>query len=108
MSRVLSPEQLEEAKQLRLQGFTKRQLAKKYGVGQTTIWDNVFYYKGKRVKKLAPRPIEKPKILRYKIVVYAIQLKKQQGFNSGQIANEFSLPLSEVNYIYSKIPCQIN
>lgn len=42
MKKILSPEQIEEAKQLRKQGKTKRQLALIYEVGETTIWENVF------------------------------------------------------------------
>lgn len=42
MKKILSQEQIDEAKQLRKQGKTKRQLAILYEVGQTTIWENVF------------------------------------------------------------------
>lgn len=41
--RVLSPEQIAEAKRLREHfGYTKRKLADYFEVGQTTIWENVF------------------------------------------------------------------
>lgn len=42
MRRVLTQEQIEEAKKLRLSGKTKRELAKIFDVGETTIWENVF------------------------------------------------------------------
>lgn len=40
--RVLTPEQIEEAKFLRDMGKSKREIAEIYHVGQTTIWENVF------------------------------------------------------------------
>ena len=40
--RVLTQENIERAKQLKDSGATKRELAEIFGVGQSTIWDNVF------------------------------------------------------------------
>lgn len=49
MRRVLTPEQIAEAKQLRKEfGYTKRSLAKYYNVSETAVWQNV-YANGKRV-----------------------------------------------------------
>jgi hypothetical protein len=40
--RVLTPEQIEEAKRLKDQGYSKRKLAKIFEVGITTIYENCF------------------------------------------------------------------
>lgn len=101
MSRILTEQQIQEAKALRLSGYTKRRLAEKFGVGQTTIWDNVFYYKGKKIRHIKQRQKEVPKISRYKIIVFVIKLKKQEGHTSGEIAQELDLPLADVNHVYS-------
>lgn len=42
---ALSKEQIEQAKVLREQGKTKRELAIMFKVGATTIWDNVYRIK---------------------------------------------------------------
>lgn len=42
MQRVLTINQIKEAKQLRKQGYTKKKLAELYGIGETTIWENIF------------------------------------------------------------------
>lgn len=42
---ALTKEQIEEAKKLREQGKTKRELAVIFNVGSTTIWDNVYRVK---------------------------------------------------------------
>lgn len=102
MSRVLSEQQIQEAKILKLSGYTKRKLAEHFNVAQTTIWDNVFRPYSKRLPRIAPpKTKEIPKISRYKIIVYVVKLKKHEGYNSMDIANELKLPLSDVNYIYS-------
>ena len=41
-TRVLTDKQIEEGKQLRREGYSKADLAKLYGVGKTTIWENIF------------------------------------------------------------------
>lgn len=101
MSRVLTEQQIQEAKTLKLSGYTKRQLADRFKVGQTTIWDNVFYYKGKKVRHYEPRKKDVPKIAKYKIIVFVVKLKKSEGYTSMDIANELDLPLADVNYVYS-------
>ena len=40
--RVLTDEQISEGKELRQKGYTKAQLAEMFGVGKTTIWENIF------------------------------------------------------------------
>lgn len=41
--RVLTKEQITEGKKLRKdEGFTKAQLAELFGVGKTTVWENIF------------------------------------------------------------------
>ncbi len=42
MRKVLTDEQIKEAKNFRICGKTKRELAKMYGVSETAIWENVF------------------------------------------------------------------
>lgn len=39
--KILSQEQIDQAKQLRKTGYTKKQLAILFEVGETTIWENV-------------------------------------------------------------------
>lgn len=41
-SRILTDEQIKEAKELRESGYTKKRLAVLYEVSETTIWEHVF------------------------------------------------------------------
>lgn len=53
--RYLTQEEIQEAKQLRQEGMSKRMLAKKYEVGGTTIWEHVFndnYTRPKRIQSI--------------------------------------------------------
>lgn len=98
--RVLTDEQIQEAQQLRLSGFTKRRLAKHFDVSETTIWDNVFKAYSRRSKRFK-RHKKTYKLARYKIVVFVIKLKRDMGFTSMEVASQLDLPLEEVNYIYA-------
>ena len=40
--RILTTEQIEEGKELRKIGYTKAQLAQLFGIGKTTVWENIF------------------------------------------------------------------
>jgi predicted transcriptional regulator len=40
--KILSEEQITEGKELRQQGYTKAKLADMFGVGKTTVWENIF------------------------------------------------------------------
>lgn len=39
---ALNSEQIEEAQKLRSKGYSKKQLADYFNVGQTTIWENIY------------------------------------------------------------------
>lgn len=49
MKRALTPEQIKTAKELKQDGYSKRNLARKFKVSPTTIWENVFA-KTKRIR----------------------------------------------------------
>lgn len=52
MQRRLTAEQIEEAIKLRKKyGYSKRELARHFEVGSTTIWENIFS-KNRRIKKI--------------------------------------------------------
>ena len=40
--KLLTPEQIQEGKELKDKGYTKRRLAEIFGIGQTTVWENIF------------------------------------------------------------------
>jgi hypothetical protein len=59
-SRVLSFDQIREAKRLRKSGKSKRELALYFNVGQTTIWDNVFNSKPRKKRIIIERYDSRP------------------------------------------------
>lgn len=66
-SRVLSKEQIKEAKRLKRNGKSKRELAFMFGVGQTTIWDNVFNTKPRIKRAIYIRKDDRPSCERCEI-----------------------------------------
>lgn len=50
--KYLTKEQIQEAKQLKEQGLSKRKLAEVFEVGSTTIWENIFCDNYKRPKRI--------------------------------------------------------
>lgn len=101
--RVLTPEEIEEAKKLKEQeAYSKRKLARRFEVGETTIWENI-YRKGtppkrKRIKK------EHFSYRKLKIVIYAIKYLRSKELNSKEVAQELEIPHLDVNFIYSHHP----
>ncbi len=61
--RYLTQEEIEEAKRLRLEGMSKRMLARKYEVGSTTIWEHVFNDNYTRPKKLKMYTLVERKVI---------------------------------------------
>lgn len=49
--KYLTEEQIQEAKDLRQKGMSKRKLARYFKVGSTTIWENVYARDFKRQKR---------------------------------------------------------
>ncbi len=41
-NKLLTQEQIIEGKALKEQGYSKRRLAEIFGIGQTTVWENIF------------------------------------------------------------------
>ena len=103
MSRILTIEQIKEAKQLRKQGHTKRQLARLFEVAETTIWDNVFR-SGKVIKR---HQGDKPIIYSYKKikgVIMVVNKFRSDDLTSLQVSEMLQIPIEEVNFIYSHYP----
>lgn len=71
MRKILTPEQIQEATQLKEQGKSKRQISYILGIPQTTVWDNIFNTK-KRVRTYSVyirRPVTKQPCSRCEILM---------------------------------------
>jgi predicted transcriptional regulator len=102
--RLLTEEQVREAKQLRNSlGYTKMELAKRYEVSPTTIWYNI-YGRKRRTKKLFiyKRTHQNYKFTNLKSFVIIVEKMRDEGINSNEIANIFNVPLQEINQIWCK------
>lgn len=97
----LTPEQIEEAKRLREQGYSKRKLAVYFEVTPTLIWNNV--YRTHTVKRKKYIAVERYSVRRIDIIHKALQVLKTQGYTSKQAADMLYLDLKDVNYLYPKI-----
>lgn len=94
MQRVLTKEQIDKAKLMRKEGFTQVRLAEYFGVGATTIWENV-YAKAKRLRKEREAKFRDiPTLIRIVINM------KEEGYTSKQVSGILTLPLEETNYIF--------
>lgn len=102
--RVLTDEQILEAKTLREQlGYTKRQLAETFGVGSTTIWNNLYGRKRKTKKiYLYRRKHEDFNFTNIQGFVIIVENLRNEGMTSGDIADIFQVPLKEINQIWKK------
>ncbi len=100
--KVLSPQEIIEAKRLRKQGYSRKQLADMFNVGQTTIWDNIY-----RINRFPKKPRQKREsVITYRkvqIVIEAVTLMRNRGLNSLETSTNLEIPLKEVNFIYSHI-----
>lgn len=92
--KLLTPAQIDEAKRLKENGYSKVQLAIIYKVGATTIWENVFA-KAKRIKKE-----REAKFRDLDTLLEIIYNLREEGYNSLQVSQKLDIPLAEVNYIY--------
>ncbi len=97
MSKILSPEEIAEAKALKEKGMTKRQLARYFEVGSTTIWDNVF-----GTRKRYPKSLNQPTFRNLKSITLVIHYLKCDGYTSIQVSQRLNIPLQDVNYIWTK------
>lgn len=93
--RTLTEQQIQLAKRLQSIGYSNRDIADILNVAKSTVWDNIYNEKGQKV--------ELPPFRKIQIAIEVIKLRKQQGLNSLQVANELQIPLGEVNYIWGTI-----
>jgi len=94
--RVLTQEQIQEARKQQKDGWTNRHIALYFGVGKTTIWDNVFQPRRRillrRITLLSNIPS----------VIMIVTTMRNEGFTSQDVSEILSIPLIEVNKIYSR------
>lgn len=85
---ILTQQQIDYAKLLKSQGKSKRELAKIFNVGETTIWENVFATK-ERIRIY----INKERVECEKCVICEIKLKEAVEIidNSYKIPHNFKL-----------------
>ncbi len=102
--RVLTPEQIEEAKRLRKElGYTKNKLAQEFDVSPTTIWYNIYGRKRKTKRVfLYRRQQESYKFVDIKGFVRVVEDLRTKGLTSGEIALVFSVPIEQINLIWCK------
>lgn len=102
--KALTETQLQQAEDMFQKGMTNREIARYFGVGKTTIWDNVY----RRKKRMKVYNKYTYLYIPIKSVIIIVTQLRYQGLNSGQVAQELRIPLEEVNYIYSTYPCSLN
>jgi len=94
--RVLTQEQIQEARRQQKEGCTNRQIALYFGVGKTTIWDNI-YQNRRRI------PLRRITLLsNIPSVIMIVTIMRKEGFTSMDVSEILSIPLIEVNKIYSR------
>jgi len=97
VARILTQEEIAHAKALKEKGMSKRQLARYFEVGSTTIWDNVF---GQR--KRYPKGQNQPTFRNLKSITLVIHFLKHDGYTSIQVSQRLNIPLNDVNYVWTK------
>lgn len=100
--RLLSQEEINEAHKLRQEGWTKRQLAQKFEIGETTIWENIFITR--RIQRGPVTSVETYSFKKLPSVVDIIIKMRNQDMTSMEISGILDIPLNEVNFIFSHNP----
>lgn len=101
-ARLLTQEQIQQARELREQGLSKRELAREFGVSSTTIWDNVFTDVPSWLRKQQQN--RSMRYVRLRCAVFAVQLLRIQGAENTQlVAHSLQMPLEEVNHIWASL-----
>lgn len=103
-ARVLSKEQIEEAKELReKEKWSNRKIARHFGVAKSTIWDNVFAGR-RRTRRITPHVPREISYRDLRCVIIVVVNMREREMNSLEIAEKYELPLEEVNAIFSRPP----
>lgn len=97
---VLTQQDIEQMKILKDQGYSNRQIADIFNVAKSTVWDNVYSDKGIKINLPPYRKIQ--------IAIEVIRIRKDQGRNTLQVAQELDIPLGEVNYIWGTIHSEVS
>lgn len=105
--RILTDKEIDLARELREKGYTKKQLADEFMVGETTIWYNIYGRRRKtdRVKRVyLYRNTKRPefKFLQDNFSIAHIITLKRIGLTSSQVSSHLRIPLQEVNIIWSQ------
>lgn len=102
--RILSPSQIQEAKQLREKlGYTKKELADRYNVAPTTIWYGIYGRKRKTKRIYVYRRQQNNfKFTNIQGFIEIVEKMREEGMTSGEIAFIFNVPLEEINLIWTK------
>ena len=104
--RVLTDEQIQEGKRLRSDGYTKDKIAELFGVGSTTVWENIYATPRERALiRLRRRRVRIPVITyrKIQIVLQAVQILKDKGLTSNEVAEALHLSLDDVNHLWTKL-----
>lgn len=96
--KVLTYREIREARELKKVGYSKRELARIFEVGDTTIHNHVF----KERRPFTRIYLPKRHFRSVPSVVEVVTALRHAGLNSLQIAEHLDLPLIEVNYIFGK------
>lgn len=85
---ILTKEQIDHARTLKEKGYSKREIARLFNVGETTIWENVFATK-KRIRIY----IKKEREIKQQCALCEIRLKEEVEIldNSYKIPHNFKL-----------------
>jgi DNA-binding CsgD family transcriptional regulator len=93
----ISEEDLEQMRLLKSQGYSNRAIADMFNIAKSTVWDNIYKDKSKQVKVIIP-PYR-----RLEIAKEVIKIRREQGKNTMEVAQELDIPLKEVNYIWGNL-----
>lgn len=99
-SQRITNEDILQMKLLKDRGYSNRQIADIFNVAKSTVWDNVYSDRGIRIKL--------PEFRKIQIAIEVIRIRKEQGRNTLQVAQELDIPLGEVNYIWGTIHSEVN
>lgn len=100
--RILSIQQVEQARLLRNRGYTKNEIARELDVAPTTLWYTLYGRSKKTTRSYKKRPKPVYAYLDINGFLLVVRELRQKGLTSGQIAQVFDVPVEQINLIWCK------
>jgi predicted DNA-binding protein YlxM (UPF0122 family) len=98
---TIPKEDIEKMIQLKNEGYSNQQIADIFNIAKSTLWDNIYRHtKGESYSLRNKSKVVVPKWERLEIAKLVIAMRRKEGKNSRDVAEELQIPLQKVNKLW--------